>query len=109
MPGDIILLYAVHYNYNALHEGLHEICSTTHSFDLRCESVTYIFFFHINPYYYVLSYLMIYTCIYIATYIGNAYYMSKFVKQVLKPPSYVHTYNFTTVKGRNFEFALTLF
>ena len=30
----------VHYNYSALCGGLHEICSTAHFFDLRCESVT---------------------------------------------------------------------
>ena len=29
----------VHYNYNALCGGEHEICNTAHSFDLRCESV----------------------------------------------------------------------
>ena len=33
----------VHYNYNALCGGLHEICSTARSFDLRCESVTLYF------------------------------------------------------------------
>ena len=38
--GNIILLCAVHYNYNALCGGLHDICNTAHSFDLRCESVT---------------------------------------------------------------------
>ena len=41
MLGNIILLCAVHYNYNALSGGLHEICSTACSFDLRYESVTY--------------------------------------------------------------------
>ena len=30
----------VHYNYNALCGGLHEICSTAPSFNLRCETVT---------------------------------------------------------------------
>ena len=49
--GNIILLcavhknynapYAVHYSYNALCGGAHEICSTAHSFDLRCKSVTF--------------------------------------------------------------------
>ena len=38
--GKIIMLCAVHYNYNALCGELHEICSAAHSFDLRCESVT---------------------------------------------------------------------
>ena len=32
----------MHYKYNAPCGGLHEICSTAHSFDLRCESVTFI-------------------------------------------------------------------
>ena len=32
----------VHYNYNALCGGLHEIYSTACSFDLRCESVTFL-------------------------------------------------------------------
>ena len=36
----IILLCAVHYNYNALRGVVHEICSTAHSFDLRGESIT---------------------------------------------------------------------
>ena len=31
----------VHYNYNALYRVVHEICSTAHSFDPRCESVTF--------------------------------------------------------------------
>ena len=40
MLGNIIRNIIVLYNYNALCGGLHEICSTARSFDLRCESVT---------------------------------------------------------------------
>ena len=33
----------MHYNYNALCGGVvHEICSNAYSFDLMCESVTFI-------------------------------------------------------------------
>ena len=41
--GNIILLCAVHYKYNALCGVVHEICSTARSFDLRCKSVTLLF------------------------------------------------------------------
>ena len=34
-----IATVTVHYNYNVLCGGEHEICNTAHSFDLRCESV----------------------------------------------------------------------
>ena len=47
VQGNVILLCAVHYNYIALCRALlcgvvHEICSFADSFDLSCESVTYI-------------------------------------------------------------------
>ena len=46
----IILMHSttVHYNYNALCGGVHEICSTACSFDLRCESATYMHIYNEN-------------------------------------------------------------